>query len=358
MPSLYVATRKQFCDGQQMATESETPAWIAPAVGLRSLATDFWVSRGLHVAVKLGIPDLLANGPKSVDALATQSGANADALFRLLRLLATANVFIEHGERQFGLASWGEMLRSDKPGSMRDYVLMAGQPAVWRACEDLEYSIMTGNTAFDHTLGKSWFAYLDANPAVGLVFDNAMRSRGAAENAAILGAYDFSNFQCIADLGGGDGGLLSAALEAAPLANGILFDQLRVVETARRSLANSVMLERIEFVAGDLFDAVPAGAELYMLKQILHDWSDEQAETILTICRRAMPKNSRLLVLEMIVEPDVAFPKRLDLMMMAWTGGRERSQLEFGRLLANTGFRLIGTKRTVMPICVLEAELV
>ncbi len=310
------------------------------------------------MAVKLGLPDLLAKGPKSVGTLAAQSGANADALFRLMRVLATHNVFIEHGERQFGLTGWGEMLTSDKPGSMRDYVLMAGQPAIWRACEDLEYSIMTGNTAFDHTLGQSWFAYLDANPAVGLVFDNAMRSRGAAENAAILGAYDFSKFQRIADLGGGDGGLLSAALEAAPLAKGVLFDQPRVVETARRSLANSVVSDRIEFVAGDLFDAAPTGAELYILKQILHDWSDEQAEKILAICRRAMPENSRLLVVEMIVEPDVAFPKRLDLMMMAWTGGRERTQPEFGRLLANAGFRLTGTERTVMPICVLEAELV
>src|SRR5262249_13751477 len=180
--------------GQHMPTEPEGSAGIAAAVGVRSMVTDFWVSRALHVAVKLGLPDLLANGPQSVDILATQSGANADALFRLMRVLATHNVFIEHGEAQFGLAGWGELLRSDKPGSMRDYVLLSGQSAAWRACENLEYSVMTGNTAFDHTLGQSWFAYLDANPSVGRIFDNAMRSRGAAEDAAIIGTSTFQSF--------------------------------------------------------------------------------------------------------------------------------------------------------------------
>ena len=330
---------------------------VAPAVGLRALATDFWVSRAVHVAAKLGLPDLLADGPKSVDALAAQIGANADALFRLMRVLAAHNVLVELTEKRFGLTDWGEMLRSDKPGSMRDYVLMAGQPAVWRACENLEYTIMTGNTAFDHTLGQSWFAYLDANPPIGCIFDNAMRSRGAAEDTAILGVFDFSKFRRIADLGAGEGGLLSAALQTAPQASGILFDQPRVVENARRLLANRAVADRIEFAAGDLFDAVPTGAELYILKQILHDWSDEQAQKILATCRRAMPPGSRLLVLEMIVEPEAEFPKRLDLMMMAWTGGRERTLAEFERLFSGAGFRLIRTNRTVMPICALEAEL-
>jgi hypothetical protein len=330
---------------------------VAPAVGLRALATDFWVSRAVHVAAKLGLPDLLADGPKSVDALAAQIGANTDALFRLMRVLAAHNVFVEQNEKRFGLTDWGEMLRSDKPGSMRDYVLMAGQPAVWRACENLEYSIMTGNTAFDHTLGQSWFAYLDANPPIGRIFDNAMRSRGAAEDGAILGVFDFSKFRRIADLGAGEGGLLSAALQTAPQATGILFDQPRVVENARRLLANRAEADRIEFAAGDLFDAVPAGAELYILKQILRDWSDEQAQKILANCRRAMPLGSRLLVLEMIVEPAAEFPTRLDLMMMAWTGGRERTLAEYERLFSGAGFRLICTNRTVMPICALEAEL-
>jgi hypothetical protein len=330
---------------------------VAPAVGLRTLATDFWVSRALHVSVKLGLADLLANGPKNVDTLAVESGANADALFRLMRVLAAHNIFVEQDDKQFGLTSWGEMLRSDKPGSMHDYVLMAGQPSAWQACENLEYSVMTGNTAFDHVLGQSWFAYLDANPQVGGIFDRAMRSRGAAEDAAILGVFDFSKFRQIADLGAGEGGLLSAALQAAPQANGILFDQPRVVENARRAFANRAVSDRIEFVAGDLFDAVPTGAELYVLKQILHDWSDDRAQKILAACRSAMSPASRLLVLEMIVEPEATFSKRMDLMMMAWTGGRERTQHEFEQLLSNAGFRLICTNRTITPICVLEAEL-
>jgi ubiquinone/menaquinone biosynthesis C-methylase UbiE len=158
-----------------------------------------------------------------------------------------------------------------------------------------------------------------------------------AEDAAILGVFNFSKYRPIADLGAGEGGLLSAALQAAPQASGILFDQPRVVENARRLLANRAVSDRIEFVAGDLFDTVPTDAELYILKQILHDWSDDKAQQILATCRRAMSAGSRLLVLEMIVEPEAAFPKRLDLMMMAWTGGRERTQQEFERLLSNAG---------------------
>lgn len=197
---------------------------------------------------------------------------------------------------------------------------------------------------------------MDANPPVGGIFDKALRSRGAAEDAAIVGVFDFSKFRRIADLGAGEGGLLSVALQAAPQANGILFDQPRVVENARRLLANRAVSDRIEFVAGDLFDAVRIGPELYILKQILHDWSDEQAQKILAICRRAMPSGSRLLVLEMIVEPEAEFPKRLDLMMMAWTGGRESTQAEFEHLFTGAGFRLARTNRTAMPICALEAE--
>lgn len=206
-----------------------------------------------------GLPDLLADGAKDIDALAAQIGVNADALFRLMRVLAAHNVFAEQSEKQFRLTGWGQILRSDKPGSMRDYVLLAGQPAAWRACENLEYSIMTGDPAFDHTWGQSWLAYLDANPPIGRIFYNAMRSRGVAEDAAILGVFDFSKFRRIADLGAGEGGLLSAALHAAPQATGILFDQPRVVENARRLLENRPISNRIEFAAGDLFDAVPTG---------------------------------------------------------------------------------------------------
>jgi hypothetical protein len=174
------------------------------------------------VVVKLGLPDLLADGPKSADALAAQIGANADALFRLMRVLAVHNIFVEQNEKRFGLTDWSNMLRSDKPGSMRDYMLLAGEPAAWRACENLEYSIITGKAAFDHTLGQSWFAYLDANPPVGRIFDNAMRSRGAADDAAILNVFDFSKFRRIADLGAGEGALLSAALQTSTQASGIL----------------------------------------------------------------------------------------------------------------------------------------
>jgi len=175
----------------------------ARAAGLRSLTTDFVISRALHVAVKLGLPNLLAGGPQTVEVLADQCGANGDALFRLMRVLAVHNIFIEQGERHFGLTDLGDLLRSGAPGSMRDYVLLTGDPVVWRASENLEYSIRTGHPAFDQTCGQSWFSYLAANPSTGQIFDDAMRNREASEIPVIIGAYDFSKFGLIADLGGG-----------------------------------------------------------------------------------------------------------------------------------------------------------
>ncbi len=329
---------------------------LPPPTLLGSMAAGFWVSRAIYVAAKLRIADLLAQGPQSAEFLAEKTQSNPDALFRLLRALVAFGLFTDHNEDGFGLTELGDALRSDNDESMRDYVMMLGQPESWRAWEHIEHSITTGAPAFDYTFGCPFFPYLAANPPVGQIFDKGMRSRGVADDNAVVAAYDFSEFSRIVDLGGGAGRLLSTVLKSAPRATGILFDLPHVVEATRKSLTTTGVRNRIKIVAGDFFEAVPAGADLYLLKQVLHDWSDEQVTKLFANCRRGMAAKSRMLILELIVGPESPpFAKLLDLMMLVWTGGRERTRDEYERLLAGADLKLIRVLPTSTLICVLEA---
>jgi O-methyltransferase domain len=257
--------------------------------------------------------------------------------------------------RTFGLSDLGQTLRSDVSGSMRDYVALLGQPESWRAWEHLEHSIMSGGPAFEHVFRLPLFQYLAANPSAGRMFDQGMRSRGRTDDDAIAAAYDFSSSRRIVDVAGGVGRLLLTILKTAPQADGVLFDVPGVAEAARKSLLRSETGHRIEIVSGNFFDRVPEGADLYLLKQVLHDWDDERAVRLLTNCRCAMTATSRLLICEMVVRPYSIFPQLLDLMMLVWTGGRERALEQYDQLLMTVGLRLDRVVRTKGLICILEA---
>jgi hypothetical protein len=233
--------------------------------------------------------------------------------------------------------------------------MMLGRPESWRAWEHLEQSIMTGVPAFEYEFEVPLFQYLAANPPIGKIFDEGMRSRGVADDNAIAAAYDFSKTDHIVDVGGGSGRLLSTVLKSTPKASGVLFDLPHVVEGSRKLLAGLGTDMRIDCVAGDFFESVPAGGDLYMLKQVIHDWTDEEATRILANCRRAMTANSKILMFELIISPDSIYPKLLDLMMLVWTGGRERTREQYEQLLASAGLRLVRVIPTGTSICVLEA---
>lgn len=326
-----------------------------PPTSLGVMATGFWVSRAVYVAAKIGIADLLAQGPQGVEFLAEKTKSNPNALFRLLRALSAVGLFANRNNDVFELTDLGHALRSDGEQSMRNYVIMLGRPESWRAWEHLEHSIKTGVPAFEYEYEVSLFQYLAANPVLGEAFDEGMRSRGMADDNAIVAAYDFSKVESIVDLGGGTGRLLSTVLKSAPRANGILFDLAHVIEGPRKSLVASDVGKRIDTVAGDFFQGVPASADLYLLKQVIHDWSDEQATKLLANCRRSMPAKSKMLIFELVVEPDSILPKLLDLMMLVWTGGRERTREQYEQLLANAGLRLVRIIPTCTSICILEA---
>jgi O-methyltransferase domain/Dimerisation domain len=324
---------------------------------LTALAAGHWVSRAIHVAAKLRVADLLADGPLDASILARRTGTHPDALFRLLRALAAVGVFSQQDGGRFALTPLGEMLRSDVPGSLHDYVMMLGSAESWRAWQHMEDAVATGTPAFDHAFGMPIFEYFAKNPALGRIFDKAMRSRSAADHDAVIAAFDFSRAAHIVDVGGGEGTFLAAVLKSAPRAKGTLLERSQAAAAARAAIAVSEVAGRLDVVAGDFFSAVPADADLYVIKQVVHDWNDEQAVSILANCRKAMSATSRLLILEMLIggENSPAFANMLDLMMLVSTGGRERTLAEYRQLAARAGLDVTRVVPTRMPLTIIEA---
>ncbi len=276
----------------------------------------------------------------------------------MLRALAGLGLFAEEGEGRFRLTALGEPLRAGVPGSVRGYAVLVGEPMVWRSWGGILHSLRTGQPAFDHAFGAPLFEYLAAHPEEARVFDEAMTGRSAAEIAAVLAAYDFSGAGTVVDVGGGQGALLAAVLEADPRARGVLFDRPHVVAAARARLATAGLVPaRCHLVEGDFFGAVPPGGDLYVLKRIIHDWDDGRARSILRNCRAAVPEAGRLLLVELVVPPgdEPSDAKLLDLLMLVYAGGRERTEAEYRDLLASAGFGLTRVVPTASCVSVVEA---
>jgi len=330
---------------------------LSPSDALRQMVNGYQVSRAVHVAAMLGIADLLADGPRGVEELATRTGSHAPTLYRVLRLLASVGVFAEDVEGRFGLTPRAECLQADVPGSLRAWTIMFGGPSFWASWGALPDSVRTGETAFPLVHGMDRWEYLARHPEESAAFDAAMTELSAGESAAVLDSYDFSGIGVLADVGGGKGGLLAAILAANPSMRGILLDQPHVVAGAAELLSQAGVADRCQIVGGSFFESVPGGADAYLLKSIIHDWPDEQAIAILRTCRAAMADGGKLLLLERIIrpgnEPDLA--KLIDLIMLVMNGGRSRTADELDRLLATAGFRLGSTVRTASPLSVLEA---
>jgi hypothetical protein len=326
-----------------MADDGSAPPEPPPAAVLMQMVVGRWVSQTISAAAELGIADVLHSGPLTPDAIAAKIGAHGPSLHRLLRTLASLGVFAEDAEGRFHQTPLSEPLRSDVPGSLRGWARYAGSRVAVLAWADLATSIHLGEPAFRRVHGKSFFDYLATAPADAAIFDQAMHAVSSSEIPAILAAYDFSDAGTIVDVGGGDGTLLAAILDKHPAVRGILYDLDHVVARARERLAGTAIAARIEIKAGSFFDAAPPGGDAYLLKHILHDWSDEQCVQILRHCRRVIPASGRLLIVESVITPgnDPGFGKLLDLEMIAITeGGRERTEAEFAALFAAAGFRL------------------
>jgi hypothetical protein len=316
----------------------------------------FMVSDSLSAAAKLGVADLLKGGPKGADELARESGVHARSLYRLLRALASVGVFSQDTGGRFRLTPLGGPLRSDDPDSLRSFMIFMGTDWHHRTWADLPYSIQTGRPAFERLYGKPYFDYLAEHPEPAQVFHDAMTSLSASSGRAVAEAYDFSGVGRLVDVGGGHGLLLASVLAKYPEMRGVLLDAPQVIEGAKGLIEGGGLAGRVEAVAGDFFESVPAGGDAYIMKHIIHDWDDERAATILGNCREAMAEGGRLLVVEMVIpEGDAPSPgKFLDLEMLLFMRSFERTEAEYRELFGSAGFELTRVVPTPSPYGVIE----
>ncbi|MCL6436384.1 MAG: methyltransferase [Leptolyngbyaceae cyanobacterium HOT.MB2.61] len=331
----------------------ETPP---PQIVVLQMATAYWVSQSIYAAARLGIADWLKDGAKSCGELAAITGTNEQALYRLLRALASVGIFAETESQQFVLTPLANCLRSDVPDSVRDASIMMGDREHYNSWGNILHSIKTGESAFENLVGMNVFDYFSRNPEPAAVFDRAMTSFSSSEIPAIIASYDFSSIRQLVDVAGGHGSLLTAVLRSNPQMEGILFDLPEVIERAKSAIAQDVA-NRIQLATGSFFESVPAGADAYMLKHIIHDWDDERSITILKNCHQAMADNGRVLVMEQVIPPGNApfLGKLLDVnMLVMCPGGKERTEVEYRALFEAAGFRLTRIVPTQTFISVVE----
>ncbi|SFC12957.1 Dimerisation domain-containing protein [Polaromonas sp. OV174] len=336
------------------AVSAEPPAHVQ----VIQMATAFWVSRAVYVAARLGIADLLADGPKSVQALADATQTHGPSLYRLLRALASLGLFTESGGQRFALTEHGATLQTGAPGSARSTVMALAGPWMWGAWSEFAYSVQTGKTAFNKAWGMPLFDYLAQHSDEARFFGEAMMGVHGGEAAAVAAAYDFSAQQTVIDVGGGTGGLLAAILQEHPHLQGVLYELPHVAPEARAHLTACGVVDRCQLLTGSFFDSVPAGGDAYVMSHVIHDWDEEKCLTILRHCRQAMAQDSRLLIVECVLPPgdEPHMGKILDLVMLTVPGGQERSGEEYAGLLAKAGFRLTRIVPTASAVSVVEAQ--
>jgi hypothetical protein len=316
-----------------------------------NLTTAYVSSRCLHVVAELGVADQIADEPLTAAELAAKCDVNPAALDRVLQLLAAHGIFERTGDR-FGHTAASQLLRSDQPMSMRAFPRAMGLPIFWKTFGNLEHAVRTGSPALEAVEPAGVWAYFEDHPRETEVFGEAMTAKAGADIASVLGAYDFSRFNTIADIGGGRGHLLAALLDAAPSAQGILFDLPEVINNI------TIKHDRLTPLAGDFFaDPLPP-ADVYLLMEVLHDWTDEKCRAILGAIRRAAPPGAKVLVIENVLSDDQPDPRGhiLDLIMMASTGGRERTQPQLAALFDSSGFQGVTGIETAGPMRIVETS--
>ena len=310
-------------------------------------------SQAVYVAAKLGIADLLVDGPKPVDQLAKATETDAPSLYRVLRALASLGIFTEQDNQIFAMTPTAEPLRSDVPNSLRDVAIFMGEDWHWEVWGKTLHSVRTGKSAWAQIHDGEVFEYFEKNQEAANIFNRAMSSFSGLATKAVVEAYDFTGIEKLIDIAGGHGRLLTGVLEAHPSMRGVLFDLPHVIAGARETAKN----DRLEFATGDFFASVPSGGDAYIMKHIIHDWDDERALAILKNIRKAMNPGGRVLVVEAVIAQgnNQDFGKLLDIEMLVSPGGKERTAAEYEDLFSRAGLRLTRIVPTKSPYSVIEA---
>jgi hypothetical protein len=347
-----------------MTTRSsdEEPQGPSPRAAMLRLIRGLSVSRALWVAAKLGIADLIEDGPRAGAELAGATGTHAWALTRVLRALCSVGVFSQDDAGRFALTPLGATLRSSAPDSARAWATAMLGGEHYQAWSGLMHSVRTGETAFDHLFGQDVWSYRAQHPEHARIFDESMANLAGPFAMSLLTAYDFAACRRVVDVGGGDGTLVEALLRATPALSAVVLDLPHVAAKATQRLHTARLGVRCEVIGASMLDSVPAGADTYILSRILHDWGPERAATILRNCRRAMPAGSALLIIERLLpdQVDRSLASEAvtcsDLTMMVMNGGRERTEAEFRGLLEAAGLRHARTIVTAGEYSIIEAR--
>ena len=323
---------------------------------LSAISTAYMQARALHSVAQLEIPDELVAGPKSAGELAYKLGLHEDSVYRLLRMLAEYGLFKEQEGQVFSLTAKGRLLTKCHSDSLLSNIQREDR-ARWNAMGELNYSLCTGQPAFDKVNGKSFYEYIKSDPDLAGKFNRAMAQNSEMEKDQLLRKFDFSSYATIADIGGGNGAFLGALLAQYPKAKGVIFD---LEETFNSGLDPCLLKaqNRYRLIAGDFFKSIPVSADLFFIKRTLHNWSNDQAIAILKSIKAAMVKGKTLLIAEGVATPGstkTAFD--FDVLSLV-LGGRLRSHQEFELILSKSGFKLLKVQPLDGRISLLQAEAI
>jgi hypothetical protein len=315
------------------------------------------LSRAVSTVAELGVADHIRMGtPQSAEHLAQATGTHERSLYRTLRFLASHGLFRETNHGEFDHTPLSDVLRSDAEGSYRAAARMFHH--VFPAWDGLHHSVQTGQPGFNKVFAKPVFDYIAANPELGPIVDAGMTCMHGYETAAMLAAYDFSGVHVLADIGGGNGSLIGAVLRRYPEMRGLLFDLGHVVDRSRENLKGYCAADRCQVMEGSFFETIPAGADAYLFRHVIHDWTDEQCVQILSHCRKVIPEDGRLLVVECVVPGgnERSISKDFDVTMMTLPGGVERTEAEFRSLFQRAGFELTSVTPTTTMVSVAQGK--
>lgn len=340
-----------------VANEQPKPAPQQIVIGA---ALGHIVSSCVQAAIKLEVVEQIAKGTQPVSQLAQKTGVNEASLYRVLRVLEMAGLVVEQPSRSFQLTQAGSLLTTDAPGSMRHVMEFMTDSMHSKVYGQFTDAIKAGEVPFERVFGEEYFRWINRreNEDEATLFHKAMVSFSESCIGAFLEAYDFTQFHTIADVGGGLGGIVRAILKVCPKLKGMITELPEVVEPAKRAIAEDGLSSRCTVVASDFFVSIPSGADAYFMKHILHDWNDEDATCILKNIGAVIPPSGKLVLAEAVV-PNDATPhpgKLIDIEMLVFLKGKERTEPEWRKLLGNAGFRLTRIVETKSPLNLIEAE--